>query len=157
MEAEARIIIAFLFKRSGKTRLTKAELYLPLAMELGWFSTKEAQEFVTYSMTHGLLAEKEEALQPTFAIETIVIPVGFTPSKGLFHQQHGAEQKGNILERIIVRICSQSPQSQNEVLEQIRKEEKEKNLLPEIAAMYVARKHHVDISEFYKDVENIVF
>jgi hypothetical protein len=35
MESEAKIILAFLFNRSGKTVLSEAELYLPLSMELG--------------------------------------------------------------------------------------------------------------------------
>ena len=64
MDAEAKIIIAFLYNRSGKTALKESELYLPLAMELGWFTTKEAHEFVTDAINQELLVKKEGLLHP---------------------------------------------------------------------------------------------
>jgi hypothetical protein len=97
MESEAKIIIAFLFNRSGKTLLKDSELYLPLSMELGWLSTKESQEFVKYAVTQGLLVKKEELLQPNFPLEKIVIPLGFTPSKRLFSEKT-EEQPGNLID-----------------------------------------------------------
>ncbi|PNX48742.1 MAG: hypothetical protein BV459_01725, partial [Thermoplasmata archaeon M11B2D] len=76
MNSEAEIVIAFLFNRSGKTTLTEAELYLSLSMELGWLSTKEAQEFVKYALTQGLLVRKNEEMAPSFPIEKTTIPLG---------------------------------------------------------------------------------
>jgi hypothetical protein len=157
MSSEAEIIIAFLFNRSGKTRLTEAELYLPLSMELGWLSTKEAQAFVKNAIKQGLLMKKEGALQPNFPLEQITIPVGFTPSKKLFSEQREEEAKETIIERILARICSQTHQNQHDILDEITKEEREKNLLPEAAACYVARKHDVDITDLYNEVEQNIF
>jgi hypothetical protein len=157
MSSEAEIIIAFLFNRSGKTMLTEAELYLPLSMELGWLSTKEAKEFVKYVINQGLLVKKDGALQPTFPLETITIPVGFTPSKQLFSQQREEEEKDNILEQVLARICSQTHQNQHSILGEITKEEREKNITPEVAACFVARKYDVDIAHLYDEVEQNIF
>ena len=45
-DSEMRIIIAFLFKRSGKEEMSPSELYLPLSMDLQWFTPNQAKEFV---------------------------------------------------------------------------------------------------------------
>ena len=50
MNSEAKIMIAFLFNRSGKNELKDSEIYLPLSMELGWLSAKESQEFIKYAI-----------------------------------------------------------------------------------------------------------
>ncbi|MCK5459307.1 MAG: DUF2240 family protein, partial [Thermoplasmatales archaeon] len=59
MNSEAQMIISFLFKRSGKDKLTEPEIYLPLSLELGWFSTREAKGFVTYVLQQKLLVKKD--------------------------------------------------------------------------------------------------
>jgi len=156
MDSEAKIIIVFLFNRSGKTELTEAELYLPLSMELGWLSTKESQEFVKYAINQGLLVKKEGFLHPNFPLETIRVPVGFTPSKKIFSKNADDYKEELIIEGIITEICSQIHQNKQDILEEIEKEGTEKNLLPEVAALYVARKHGVDISEWYNSVEKTI-
>lgn len=95
MDTEAKIIIAFLFNRSGKPVLKESELYLPLSMELGWFSTKEAAEFVSYAVAQGLLAKKDGDLHPTFPIEAITVPVGFTPKKKRSPKKGTAKARGS--------------------------------------------------------------
>ena len=155
MESEAKIIIAFLFNRSGKTQLTESEIYLPLSMELGWLSTTESQEFVKYAIKQGLLVKKEVGLYPNFPLENITIPLGFTPSKRLFSEKTG-EQKVSIIDGLITRIREKTNQSRQQILEEITQEEKEKHLLPDVAALYVARKHSVDVVEWYDPVESML-
>jgi hypothetical protein len=156
MDSEAKIIIVFLFNRSGKTKLTESELYLPLSMELGWLSTKESQEFVKYAINQGLLVKKEGLLHPNFPLETVRVPVGFTPSKKIFSKKPDDKKEENIIEGIIAQICSQTHQNQQDILEEIKKEETEQTLLPEVAALYIAKKHGVDISDWYAAVEKEV-
>jgi hypothetical protein len=155
MDSEAKIIIAFLFNRSGKTSLTESEIYLPLSMELGWLSTKESQEFVKYAVQQGFLVKKEGALQPNFPLDTVAIPLGFTPSKRLFPIPAG-EQEGTLIEGVISQICTQTALSQKEIHEEITPEEKDKHLLLEVAALYVARKHGVDVTAWHDAVERII-
>jgi hypothetical protein len=152
MDSEAKIIIAFLFNRSGKTELKEFELYLPLSMELGWLSTKESQEFVKYAIKQGLLVRKEGMVLPSFSLENIAIPVGFTPSKRLFSEEKGYPQE-SVIDSVITRICTQTNQSRTRILEEISQEEKEKHLLPEIAALYIARRYGVDTREWHDAIE----
>jgi hypothetical protein len=157
MESEAKIILAFLFNRSGKTKLTEAELYLPLSMELGWFSTKEAQQFVKYAMKKGLLVRTEGLLSPNFPLDTIKIPVGFTPSKKIFSETTEEPKGKEIIEEIIAQIVEHTHRDKTEIFGEITREEKEKNLLPEVAALFVARKYGVDASMWYALVELAMF
>ena len=157
MESEAKIIIAFLFNRSGKTALKETELYLPLSMELGWFSTKEAQEFVKYSLKKELLIKKEGLLHPNFPVEKTSIPVGFTPTKKLFSEKTREEKKENIFEDIVAQISTQTNRNHQDILKEITSEEEEKNILPEVAVLYLARKYNVDIIDWYDAVEEKLF
>jgi len=157
MESEAKIIIAFLFNRSGKTALKDTELYLPLSMELGWFSTKEAQEFVKYSLKKKLLIKKDGLLHPIFPVEKTSIPVGFTPTKKLFSEKTNEQKKENILEEIVAQITSQTNRSHEDILKEITSEEKEKNILPEVAVLYLTRKYNVDMTDWYDVIEQKLF
>jgi len=157
MDSEAKIILAFLFNRSGKTGLTEAELYLPLSMELGWFSAKEAQQFMKYALKKELVLKKDGMLSPNFPLETIKIPVGFSPSKKAFSDSAEEEKGKDIIEQIVAKIFDQTQQDKTHIYEEIKRESREKNLLDEVAALYVARKHHVDVSEWYPVVEKTLF
>jgi hypothetical protein len=156
MDSEAKIILAFLFNRSGKTGLTEAELYLPLSMELGWFSTKEAQQFVKYTLKQGLVMKKDGVVSPTFSVDAVKIPVGFAPSKKSFSEPTDEKKGKDIVEEIILRIYEHVHQDKNEILAEIKREVAEKNLLMEVAALYVGRKHGVDVSEWYPVVESVL-
>jgi hypothetical protein len=156
MDSEAKIVIAFLFNRSGKNGLKDAELYLPLSMELGWLSSKESQQFVKYAIKQGLLVRNAGLLHPNFPFKKIAIPVGFTPSKELFSEKTAEKKEENIIEGIATQISMQINQSKNEILEEIKYEEKEKNLCPEVVALYVAKKHGVDIADWCNVVEKIL-
>jgi hypothetical protein len=157
MESEAKIIIAFLFNRSGKTALKDTEVYLPLSMELGWFSTKEAQEFVKYSLKKELLIKKDGLLHPIFPVEKINIPVGFVPTKKLFSEKTHEEKKENMFVDIIAQISTQTNRNHQDILTEITSEEKEKNILPEVAGLYLARKYNVDMTDWYDAVEEKLF
>ena len=97
--------------------------------------------------------KKEGGLYPNFPLEKIIAPLGFTPSKRLFSEKTG-EQKGSIIDGIVTRICEKTNQSHQQILEEITQEEKESHILPEVAALYVARKHGVEVNEWYEPVES---
>ena len=157
MESEAKIIIAFLFNRSGKSALKDTELYLPLSMELGWFSTKEAQEFVKYSLKKELLIRKDGLLYPIFPVEKTSIPVGFTPTKKLFSEKINEEKKENIIEDIVAQMSTRANRNRQDLLNEITGEEKEKKILPEVAVLYLARKYNIDMIDWYDAVEQKLF
>jgi len=156
MESEAKIIIAFLFNRSGKTELKDSELYLPLSMELGWLSAKESQDFIKYAIKQELLIKKDGLLQTNFPFENVIIPLGFTPSKKFFAEKKDEFKEDDIIDGIALKISTLTNHSQKEILEEIKQEEKEKNLFSEVAALYVARKYSIDITDWYDSVEKIL-
>lgn len=157
MESEAKIIIAFLFNRSGKTVLTESELYLPLSMELGWLSTKEAQGFVNAAIQQGLLVKQDGGLQPNFPVEKITIPLNFVPSKKLFCETIAQKQEQPLNTRIVARICAETSLKQQDIEEEIIKQQKEKNLFFEVAGLYVARKYNVDVGDLLPEIEQGIF
>jgi hypothetical protein len=156
MESEAKIIIAFLFNRSGKTELKDSELYLPLSMELGWLSAKESQDFIKYAIKQELLIKKDGLLQTNFPFENVIIPLGFIPSKKFFAEKKDEFKEDDIIDGIALKISTLTNHSQKEILEEIKQEEKEKNLFSEVAALYVARKYSIDITDWYDSVEKIL-
>jgi hypothetical protein len=157
MNTEAKIIIAFLFKRSGKSELKESELYLPLSMELGWFSTKEAQAFVTYAVTQELLIKKDGMLHPNFPLEKIVIPIGFIPLKKTFTSKKEEHKEENILKLITLLIGEKTNRDLKEVLAEIKGVEQEKHILLEVAALFVAKKYDLAIDEWTDQIEKRPF
>ena len=95
-------------------------------------------------------------LRPNFPFEKIIIPLGFSPSKKLFSEKSGADKEGNIIDEIAIQISKQTNYDQKEIFQEIRQMEKEKNLFSEVAALCVARKYGVDITDWYDSVEKIL-
>jgi hypothetical protein len=125
-------------------------------MELGWLSTKESQEFVKYAIKQELLVKKEGLVHPNFPVEKITIPVGFTPSKRLFSETISQQKTEHVLDAIVMEIGKKTNRKQAEILEEITQEGQEKKLLPEVAALSVARKYNLDVMEWYDLVETIL-
>lgn len=156
MDSEERIIIAFIFKRSGKTILKDTEIYLSLSLELGWFSTKEAQEFINYTLGENLLVKEGEMLSPTFDIDEINIPIGFFPTKSKY-EKNGKESSETLLENIINRIIEKTNIPKDEILKSIENIQNEKKIILEVAILIFAKTHEVKIDDFLNQVEEIIF
>ena len=154
MDSEAKIIIAFLFKRSGKNELKEGEIYLPLSIELGWFSTRESHEFVIHALNQKLLIKKDGLLTPSFNIEKINIPLGFYPSKKTFAKEEKAEEKNNVMDIIVHRIVEKKKQDDKKIIEEIKQIASEKNILLEAAALLFAKECNIDIEDIFEFVEN---
>ncbi|UCD13097.1 MAG: DUF2240 family protein [Thermoplasmatales archaeon] len=153
MEFEEKIIIAFLFKRSGKNKLKESEIYLPLSLELGWFSAKEARQFVDHALEQKLLIKKDGGLTPSFSVEKINVPIGFSPSKTIFMKKDKGE-KNNVMYAIVHRIGEKTNRYPEEIVDEVIQKASEKNILPEVAALLVAKDHNIDIEDILEHVEN---
>ena len=57
---------------------------------------------------------------------------------------------------IVFQIFEQTHQDKTEIQKEIKREGAEKNLLAEVAALYIARKHGVDVSEWYSVIEKSI-
>ncbi len=157
MESEAKIILAFLFNRSGKALLTEAELYLPLSMELGWFSATEAQEFIASALKKNLLIKEGKLLHPNFQINRVAIPVGFTPTKKIFEETRSGRKEQSLIDSLVSLICEKTKKNQADVVKEIQREAQEKDILPLVAALLIARRSEVAVLEWLDAAEAELF
>jgi len=157
MTSEVETIIAFLFKRSGKEELTPSDLYLPLSMDLQWFTPNQAKTFVNMALQQKLLIKKEGKLKPSFAYEKIVVPIGFRPSKKPIEEKEVKEEKLDAIKTIISRIVEKTGLDEKSVTEKIKDFEKEKNIRLEVAALLVSKEYDVDVDDCFDEIEEKLF
>ena len=156
MNSEIKIIIAFLFKRSGKKEMTQSELYLTLSMDLKWFSPQKAKEFVNSTLQNNILVKKGAFLTPTFDVNKITIPIGFRPSKGVFYKQK-EEESPDIIESIVKRIAEDTGQNAKDIFEKIKYVEKEKNVILEVTALLIGRDYNIALDNYFEGAERKIF
>ena len=157
MTSDLETIIAFLFKRSGKEELTPSDLYLPLSMDLQWFTPNQAKTFVNMALQQKLLIKKEGKLKPSFDCKKIVVPVGFRPSKKPIEEKEVKQEKLDAIKTIIARIVEKTGQDEQSVIEKIKGIEKEKNIRPEIAALLVCKEYDINVDDFFDEIEESLF
>lgn len=154
MSSDADIIIAFLFKRSGKEELSFSDLYLNLSMELNWFTPDDAKNFVNTSIKQKLLLKKGDLIKPNFDFNKIVVPVGFKPSKSVFVEKEFEIVKENyILDKIVQTIIEKTKLNENQIIEDITNIAKERNLTKEVAALLFGKEHDIIFEDCYKEIE----
>ena len=156
MNSEIKIIISFLFKRSGKEELTASELYLSLSMDLRWLSPKEAKEFVNSALMQNFLIKKGDRVKPNFEYKKIKVPVGFYPSKQIFEgKKEKVKEKGqDVVKLIIDQIVEKTEQDGLSVFEEIKEEAIKRNIYLEVAALLISRKYDIVVSDFFNQVED---
>ena len=159
MNSEIKIIISFLFKRSGKEELTESELYLPLSMDLKWFSPKEAKDFVNLALLQNFLIKKGYQIKPNFDYKKIAVPVGFYPSKQTFEGEKDKvkEERQDVVKSIIGQIIEKTEQDEQSVFEEIKEAANKRNISLEVAALLVSKKYDIVVSAFFDQVEDKVF
>jgi hypothetical protein len=156
MASENEIIIAFLFKRSGKEKMSFSELYLNLSMELGWFSPEDAKKFLYEAIKNKLLTNEDEQISLTFDVNKIKIPVGFSPSKKVFLEKRTQKdlEETDVFKQIVKRIQNKTNLKEQQIIDKIKKISKEKNIDEKIAALLEAKDHDIELSDFLKELEN---
>ena len=160
MPSESEIIIAFLFKRSGKAKLSFSDLYLTLSMDLNWFTPDDAKSFLNLTLKQNLLEKKGEIVQPTFNYESITVPIGFAPSKQVFEDREGAKptvEKETVLDKIIKQLVEKTKLDHLQSTEKIDKLAEEKNVTKEVAALLVGKEYAVSLEDFFEEVEETIF
>jgi len=156
MESDAEITIAFIFKRSGKQKLKTSEFYLPLSMQLNWFSPQESKDFVKVAIKQKLLKEKEGLIEPAFDINQVKIPVGFHPTKQVFEIKEKVVEEKDLRTEIIEEISKKTDFDEKTIIEKINQIEQEKNITFEVAALLFGKECDVDLDDFYEKIkENI--
>ena len=154
MNSDAEIIIAFLYKRSGKEELSFSDLYLNLSMELNWFTPDAAKAFVNMSIKQKLLLKKGDLIKPSFDINKIIVPVGFIPSKNIFEKKVvEVIEDEDFFKKIIRRILDKTKLDDKQVIGKIEEIANERYLTKEVAALLLGKEHNILFEEFYAQIE----
>jgi hypothetical protein len=158
MYDDAKQIIAFLFARSGKKKLTTSELYLTLSMDLQWCSPKIAKEFVFGSHRLGLLLQEGNHFSPSFNTQDIDIPLAFFPSEKMFilsdQQKYTVIEKNKPLTILTERLLRKTSLSREQVDRMIQTIMEEKQLNFEAATALFARFHNVILLDVLHGLRN---
>lgn len=153
MESEDKIIIAFLFKRSGKRELNASEIYLPLSMDLQWFSPNDAKAFVNKALQQKLLNKKDGLVTPNFDYENVVIPAGFRPSKQPLTERKEVEEKRDVVKIIIERVSEKTNLDEGSIIEKINNIERQKHISMEVATALVGKEFDVYLDDCFEEIE----
>jgi len=159
MFSQAKTIIAFIFKRSGKTELAFSDIYLTLSMELNWFTPDGAKDFVNKAIEKKLLTKKNTQLRPSFGISKIEIPIGYSPKGNLFDEKKETKEENekNILDEIISKIERKTEEDLKKIKDGIKKIEKEKKITEETAAVLYAKEYDITFEGLYEEIEKTLF
>ena len=124
-------------------------------MELNWFSPQEAKDFVKLAIKQKLLKEKDGLVIPTFNVDHVMIPVGFSPTKQVFEIKQSDDKKEelDLMTTIVERINNKTNLGKDAIFEEIKKIEQEKNVTSEVATLLVGKEHDVVLEEFYKKIK----
>jgi hypothetical protein len=157
--SEPKTIISFLFKRSGKKEMTQSEFYLTLSMDLKWFTPKEAKDFTSWSIKKNMLLRTKGILKPNFNINSVIIPIGFSPSKEVLNYQKNDVDNSelNIIDLIVKQISKSCSKDIKDILEKIKEVEKEKNITFIVAALLVSIDYDIVLDDFLESIENKIY
>jgi len=153
MPSEAEIIIAFIFKRSGKVELSFSEMYLTLSMDLKWFTPDNAKKFVNNALKQQLLFKNDEVLRPGFEIDKISVPFGFNPAVKNLYKEEKKLTEISISDGIIDKISRKNKIKKEDIYEKIKKIEQEKNINSDIATLLVLKEFGINLEKFYEKIE----
>jgi len=154
MADEIQIILSFLFKRSGKEEMSASELYLPLSMDLKWFTPNQAKAFVNMALQQKFLVKKDGKMTPCFDYKKVEIPVGFSPTKQAIEEK---ECKSDVMKTIMERIVEKSGLDEEMVFGKINKIAEEKNISDGVAALLVAKEYDAVFDDCFEGIEKRVF
>ena len=150
MNEEAKQVLAFIFKRSGKKTLPASDVFLAISMELQWCSPKEAKSFVKQSVLTSLLSEHDEGLTPSFEVDEVSIPTGFKPSANCFKAldlPKTSSINDSIISMVIQRVQNETTMDENDIKQAIKALAQEKLISDEVAALFFMKKKELHIQD----------
>lgn len=157
---EAKQVLAFIFKRSGKKTLPASDVYLAISMEFQWCSPKEAKAFVKQAVSNKLLIEQDHGVTPSFEFDEVNIPTGFKPSKTIFTEPMPTENSSSVEDvpsLVIKRLEENTEMTAEEINDGIQRIAYEKKILLDVAAVFFAKKHECAINDLIDPLKQAIF
>jgi len=151
MMEEVKKVIAFVFQKKGKERMTEKDFYMVLSFEMGWLTPGEGLKIVEYALQHHLLEKEGEEIFPTFDYKEVEVPLGFK-----FDTKKLQELEKGLVPRVMGKIMKEKNVGERNLRNEIRRIGEEMHIYPEIAALLVAKKKGVGIEEFIEEAWDIL-
>ncbi len=148
--SELEIAISQLFLKKGKSSLTEKEFVFAASLDLRWYTPKEAQAFLDIGVESELLALDGNKVKPTFDYKSVNVPRGYAPTTELL--QASVKPKGIFL-KIVDQISTSKDIPSKDVISLVNQAQDRMGVDVEVAALIVARKYGLDISEYLDSVE----
>jgi hypothetical protein len=155
MTLEAKRLIAFLFQRSGKKTLQAQEIFMTLSYELGWMTPAEAIKIIKQSLDFGLLEENQGVYSPTFDYYKVDIPLGFQIDGAVVVKTLTPELSGGVVTDIVAALVD-AGWEMNYAQDQIRQTADCHAIIPDVAAVLVARWHNINVMSYIPQAWNAV-
>ena len=92
-----QVAVAVPFRQQGTRSLGEGEFVVALSLDREWFSPDQAKRLVDVAVGRGLLDDDDGELRPTFDVDAVDIPEGFTPDTDILREQSTFEQLLDLL------------------------------------------------------------
>ncbi|MFW6040303.1 MAG: DUF2240 family protein [Thermoplasmatota archaeon] len=150
---DLKYTLAFIFQREGVEDMRTNDFIYGPAVELGWFSTKDARKVLDISKKEGLIRIEDDNISLTFNPKKVDVPLGFEPSDDLFEE----ERKKDVFTRLLNEIVKSSSLKREEIMSRVNKKQDRLNIEIEAALLLVSKELNLDLQneeEYFKEIEN---
>jgi len=131
-----QVAVAVPFRQQGARSLGEGEFVVALSLDREWFSPDQAQRLVDVAVGRSLLENNDGDLRPTFNVDDVEIPDGFTPDTDILREQSTFEQ---LLDQLV-----SGGLSKQEAVAATNETQRRLGITLEAAAVVVARRNDID-------------
>jgi hypothetical protein len=141
-----QVAVAVPFRQQGARSLGEGEFVVALSLDREWFSPDQAKRLVDVAVGRGLLDNDDGDLRPTFDVDEIAVPEGFTPDTEILREQSTFEQ---LLDDMVA-----GGLRKQEAVAATNETQRRLGITLEAAAVVVARRNGVDCSAVAQRVQD---
>ena len=141
-----QVAVAVPFRQQGARSLGEGEFVVALSLDREWFSPDQAKRLVDVAVGRGLLDNADGDLRPTFDVDEITVPEGFTPDTEILREQSTFEQ---LLDDMVA-----GGLSKQKAVAATNETQRRLGITLEAAAVVVARRNGVDCAGVAERVQD---
>ncbi len=152
--SDLKRVVAFVFRRRGTDRIPKDDFHRLLSFDLKWFSPQDARRLLDHAIAQRVLRVEGDDVAPGFDPVSITVPLNWKPTTEVFEETVAADVLQELV-GIIAHTSGLAPTAVTKAVEDMVKRA-EGLLLPEAAAVLVARERGVPVEDLVKKAEAAV-
>lgn len=132
--------------------MSEREFVFSASMDLRWFPPKDSQKLLDVATSRGIVSLEDGLVSPSFDVSKVDIPLGFTPSSAVLELPPEEDLFSKILEYMLTHL----DRERKDVISRINAIQERMGVEIEIAALLAGEEQGLDMSKFFKDVEEII-